>query len=108
MSVYCCGMPMNYSSGENIFSSGENTLRASSEPCPICGHATSNCFASNQEAPRIIGADIFPSLGYEDVFVIKEDVYRDRMISQFASVPTLILKAGSKISITKARELGLS
>lgn len=52
------------------------------EPCLVCGHPTGDCCGASTVPVKIIGANIFPSLGYQDVFVVEEDYYENRSIVQ--------------------------
>lgn len=83
------------------------------EPCPICGAQNGNC--SDGTVPRIIGANLFPSLGYEDVFILKEDVYEEKQgpmlrledgTHQRVTSRVRVAKAGDVMSISEAIRRG--
>ena len=48
------------------------------EPCPVCGHPTGDCVGSASNDIKIIGASIFPSLKYDDIFIVEEDVWTEK------------------------------
>jgi hypothetical protein len=83
-------------------------LKAASGPCPVCGHPTGNCSGEAAPPQRIIGTETFPSLNYEEVFIVVEDVYEKRWISPYTEATVLVAKAGQKITLQKAQELGLA
>jgi len=85
------------------------------EACPICGHPTTDCRGEERGNPKILGATVFPSLGYEDVFVVEEDVYGTRSIVKGqdwnpdgVSVPVRIFKKGQVIPRSLAIQHGLA
>ena len=89
--------------------------------CIVCGTSHANCRSRDNNDVRIIGADIFPSLGHEDMWRVEEDVYVDRavvnanitpedggLLQQLISARVRVAKKGDIISMTEARRLGLT
>lgn len=76
-------------------------------PCIVCGHPTSDCTGGRTEHTKVVGANIFPSLKYEDVFIVTEDVLEERWISPFTKTTVIVVSAGTRIPMSKAKELGL-
>lgn len=106
--MYGWAMPFGDSSREEFILDGVRILRAEAGPCPICGHPTGDCSGDIPPPQRILGTETFPSLGHTEVFVVEEDVYAERWISPFTKTTVLVVRAGAKISLQKARELGLA
>lgn len=100
---------MSYSDySEEFILNGEiRIVKHSSNPCPVCGHPTGDCAGESATHVNIIGADLFPSLGHSDVFIVTEDVYEKRWITPFTEATVLLARAGQKITLDKAKELGL-
>ena len=92
---------------EETIVDGLRIVRRESGPCPVCGHPTGDCAEVDNNNIRILGSNLFPSLGIEEIFITQEDIFEDRQISPFSKIKVLILPAGSRITKTKAKELGL-
>lgn len=101
-------MPLGNSDNEEYILDGIRILRKDGGPCPVCGHPTGDCSSDVPPPERVLGTNIFPSLGHEEVFIVQEDIYTERWISPFTKTTVLLARAGSKISLQKARELGLA
>lgn len=83
-------------------------LPADRQPCPVCGHPTGDCKSDTTEPPRyVIGPDAFPSMGYEEQYVVEEDVWQDRWISPFTQTRIRVAVKGTAIPMSVARELGI-
>ena len=81
--------------------------RASSSPCPVCGHPTGDC-KGDSESPSTIYA--FASTTSHDeagLFYVDEDYYGEQEIITGVNIKKLIHKKGSMISLKIAKELGL-
>jgi hypothetical protein len=95
-------------SGDKEYLYGEfEFLSATDESCPVCGHATGNCAPPDQPHVRVIGTDTFASLKTEEMFVIKEDIFEERQISQFTKSKVLVYAKGKAIPVSEAKKLGL-
>jgi hypothetical protein len=76
-------------------------------PCPVCGHPPGDCTGPNSAPKHVIGPNIFPSLGHEETVVVEEDIFEVRPITSFTSARVLVCRAGSAISLTEAKRLGI-
>jgi hypothetical protein len=72
--------------------------------CPVCG--TAECVGDTSHI-KVFGADLFPSLGHEDVYIPEDDVIQERQINPLVVARVLVARKGVPIPISKARELGL-
>ena len=93
------------------------------EPCPVCGVPGQVCVGSAPPPHHIIGAGIFPSLGHEDIFLVEEDVWEDRVViaheveepepGQLRRMPSptvtkvLVARKGDALRMSDARRMGL-
>ena len=82
-------------------------LRADRRPCIVCGHPTSDCATPNSQPHHVIGVGIFKSLDQNLTFTVEEDVYEERQVNPHYKTKVLLARAGQKIPVDKARELGL-
>ena len=96
---------MDGSHSEYLFD-GVTIIRADRSPCPVCGHPTGDC-AGEQKEVTVIGLGIFKSLDQKLFHIVDKDVYEERQINPFYTARVLLAKAGQKISVDRARELGL-
>lgn len=107
--MYSRGMGREYeqNSAEYILNGQVRIIRASGEPCIICGVSGGNC-AGEQEPPKyLLGATTFPSLGHGNTYVVSEDVWQDVQISDKTTTKVLVARKGAVIPLEKAEELGL-
>lgn len=81
--------------------------RANRTKCIVCGHPTGDCSTSSSTPNHIIGQGIFKSVDEKLEFVVDKDVYEQRQINPHYTAKVLIVRKGQKISVTKAKELGL-
>lgn len=98
---------MPFGHDEEFILDGVRIHRAIDGPCPICGHPTGDCAGDAPPPTRILGTDTFPSLDYEEVFIVEADVYEKRWISPFTEATILVASAGQRITLSKAQQLGL-
>ena len=105
--LYVDEMPVGDSYDDEFISDGLRIVRRQSGPCLVCGHPTGDCSEGSNNDVRILGANLFPSLNIEDVFIVEEDIFEERQISQFSKIKVLTIPAGTRITKTKAKELGL-
>lgn len=82
-------------------------IGATNEPCLICGHPTGDCAPDDAGHVRVVAADIFPSLGVEEVFIVKEDIFEMRQITPFTKARVLVHAKGAAIPVHEAKKLGL-
>ena len=82
-------------------------VRATRTPCPVCGHPTGDCTTDSAAPRHVIGIGIFNSIDKTLTFTVEEDIYEDRMINPHYTARVLLARKGQKISVDKAKELGL-
>ena len=83
-------------------------LRASREPCIICGHPTGDCHDTGSRPPiRIIGAEFGSQRKKEPGVLVEEDMYEDVWLTPYTMTTVLVAKAGTYITLEKAIELGI-
>lgn len=95
-----------YNNPEYLFD-GISIVRADRQPCPVCGHPTGDCAAKNSEPHHVIGMGIFKTIDQKLTFTVEENVYEERQINPFYKAKVILARKGQKISVDKARELGL-
>ena len=84
-------------------------LRATGEPCIVCGEPNGNCTPEGHTAPRQIwGLGLFKSLDEKQTFTIMEDVFVEEQLTVNQTITKLLYRKGQIISLEKARELGLT
>lgn len=83
-------------------------VRADRQPCPVCGHPTGDCSGAKFEKPKeILLQGTTPSLEQDQTFLVEEDIFEERQVSQFTTLKVLLAKKGQQIPLSRARELGL-
>lgn len=82
-------------------------LRQSQEPCIVCGHPTGDCTTEHAIPDHIWGVTEVPSLEDTTTILVEEDVVGYRQITPFTKTKVILARAGQKISVTQARELGI-
>lgn len=92
---------------ERILGGEVRLIRATRQPCPICGHPTGDCTGDSGPPTRVLGPDIFPSLKQEEIFIVEEDVYEERAISNLTTTRVLVARKGTAMPKSKAQDLGL-
>jgi hypothetical protein len=95
-----------YNNPEYLFD-GISIVRADRQPCPVCGHPTGDCATKNSEPHHVIGMGIFKTIDQKLTFTVEENVYEERQINPFYKAKVILARKGQKISVDKARELGL-
>ena len=82
-------------------------LRHSQEPCIVCGHETGDC-ATEESAPHHIwGVTEVPSMEDTTMILVEQDVIEYRQITPFTKSKVMLARAGQKIPVSRARELGI-
>jgi hypothetical protein len=83
-------------------------IRATQEPCPVCGHPTGDCQGGEQmPIGKILLHGTTPSLEDEQQVLVEEDIYEERLIGELTTARFLIARKGSKIPFEKAKQLGI-
>ena len=92
---------------ERILGGEIRLLRAAREPCPVCGHPTGDCRGEAEPPKVVVGANTFPSLGHEEIYIVPEDIWEERPITPFTTAKVLVAAKGTQMPMSKAQELGL-
>ncbi len=82
-------------------------VRATREPCPVCGHPTGDCAEAGQKPLKIIGWGTIPSMIDEQDFLVEEDVIVEKHITPYTVAKVIVAHKGERIPLAKAKELGL-
>lgn len=84
-------------------------LTADREPCPVCGHPTGDCVGDTPPsvAPRVQFAPLEKPQAKEPMVLVEEDIWQDVQITALTKTRVLVAKAGTQVSLTRARELGI-
>lgn len=83
-------------------------LRATNEPCIVCGHPTGDCATENSAPHHIWGTSEVPSLKDENMVLVEKDVIEWRQITPFTKAKVIIARAGQQIPYSRARDLGIA
>jgi hypothetical protein len=84
-------------------------LRATGEPCIVCGDPNGNCTPEGHTPPeRLWGLGMFKSLDEKQTFVVMEDVFVKQQLTADQTITKRIYRKGQIIPLEKARELGLT
>jgi hypothetical protein len=85
-------------------------LRADREPCLVCGHPTGDCTPDDHN-PQDIHIDLsdsrLESLKNEKLIYVDETIYGERQITPFTTAKVILARAGTYVTVDKARELGI-
>ena len=92
---------------KQVILDGIEVLRASNEPCPVCGHPTGNCAGTSPPPDKIAGLGTIPSLRKQQTILVEEDIWEKVEIAQGIFTRVLRAKAGSQMPYDKAVEWGL-
>jgi hypothetical protein len=101
------GYSQEMASEEYVLNGEAKILRASHEPCIVCGEPGGNCAGEIEPPKYLVGSTTFPSLGHGDTYVVPEDVWREVQISGKTTTKVLVARKGAVMPLTKAEELGL-
>lgn len=87
---------------------GVRIVRATREPCMICGHPTGDCAEGADVPHTIIGLGIRElEKRPEPTVLVPEDIFAERQITPFTRARVLIAAKGTYVSADKAKELGI-
>jgi hypothetical protein len=96
------------SASENL---GQNVsiLRATREPCLVCGHPTGDCTGDSPPPLKIAGLNgVIETLKEAQTVLVEEDVYEDRQITPFTKARVIIHHKGSYVTLDVAKNLGIA
>lgn len=86
---------------------GISVVRADRRACIVCGHPTGDCSTEDSAPHHVIGIGIFKSLDKKLTVTVEEDIFEERQVNPHYKGKFIVARAGQKISVDKARELGL-
>lgn len=102
-------MTHEYQDGHSDYILGQiKILRATNEPCPVCGHPTGDCAGENSAPHHIWGAKEVPSMQHENMIFVEQDVIEWRQITPFTKAKVIVARAGQQIPFSRARDLGIA
>lgn len=85
-------------------------LRASAEPCIVCGHPTGDCTPDSHNPQDIhisTTNNNLSSMKDEKLIYVDETIYGEKQLSSFATVKITLARAGTYVTVDRARELGI-
>jgi hypothetical protein len=82
-------------------------LRQRNQPCIVCGHPTGDCASESSAPDHIWGMTEVPSLKDSNMVYVEQDVIGYRQITPFTKSKVLLARAGTQVSVERARELGI-
>lgn len=80
---------------------------ADRRPCPVCGHPTGDCSGNSIKPTHIIGYNQIESLNTKQTFLVEEDIYEERQLTQSVTTKVLLHRKGKQIPLEEAKKLGL-
>ena len=87
---------------------GVSILRADRQPCPVCNHPTGDCTGESSPPKHITGLNgVIEKLKEQQTFLIENDIYEERQITQFTKARVIKHHKGSYVTIEEAKNLGL-
>jgi len=89
------------------FIAGARVLRADRSECPVCGHPTGDCTGETGPPKKIWGLGDIPSMEESQTVLVGEDIIEERQITPYTKRKVIVARAGQKIPLQKARELGI-
>ena len=90
--------------GDNI-----SILRATREPCLVCGHPTGDCDGDSGPPQKIVGlGNVIESLKELQTVLVEETIYEDRQITPFTKAKVIIHHKGSYVTLEQAKNLGIA
>lgn len=85
-------------------------LRATRQPCPICGHPTGDCIGESSPPKKIVGltGGVIESLKDKQTILVEENIYEYRQITPFTKTKIILHHKGSYITLEEAKNLGIA
>ena len=103
-------MSFGFDSDTYMVLGGIPVARATRLPCPVCGHPTGDCTASEDDLTQVAGSGVTSERDgriLEHSYIVTEDIYEERQVTPYTTTKVLVAKAGSAIPMSKAVTLGL-
>ena len=84
-------------------------LRATGEPCIVCGDPTGNCVPKGHKPPeKLLGLGLFKSLDEKQTFRVEEDFFIAEEVSTGVFSKTRKFAVGQIIPLSEARKYNLT
>ena len=84
-------------------------LRATRQPCPVCGHPTGDCNGETGPPQKIVGlGGVIESLKELQTVLVENDIYEERQITPFTKAKVIIHHKGSYVTLEQAKNLGIA
>lgn len=85
-------------------------LRATREPCPVCGHPTGDCVGEIAPPSKIVGltGGVIESLKDAQTVLVEEDIFEERQITPFTKAKVILHHKGSYVTLEQAKNLGIA
>lgn len=82
-------------------------LKRQEGECVVCGHPTGDCTTETAAPHHIWGITEVPSMADTTMILVEKDVVVYRQITGDTKAPVVLARAGQKVSVSRARELGI-
>lgn len=84
-------------------------LRATGEPCIVCGHPNGGCAPEGHEPPeKLIGLGLFKSVDEKQTFQVMEDFFLPEEVSPGVFAKVRKFSRGQVIPLSEARKYNLT
>lgn len=83
-------------------------MSANREPCIVCGHTTGDCTTSESEPTHIFGVTgTSGSMNDNQKVLVEKDIIEEVQLTPFTRSKVLVARAGTYVTIARAKELGI-
>lgn len=83
-------------------------MSATREPCIVCGHTTGDCTTQEAEPTHIFGvSSTSGSMNDNQKVLVEKDIIEEVQLTPFTKSKVLVARAGTYITIARAKELGI-
>lgn len=84
-------------------------LRATGEPCIVCGHLTGGCVPEGHKPPeKLLGLGLFQSIDEKQTFRVMEDYFVPQEVSPGVFAKIRKFSVGQVIPLSEARKYNLT
>ena len=80
-------------------------VKATHEPCPVCGHPTGDCAGETAPPLHVLGET--SASADQDKIRVEKDVVKEVQVTPLISTTIVVARAGSWITRKKGKELGI-
>jgi hypothetical protein len=83
-------------------------MSATREPCIVCGHTTGDCTTKDSEPTHIFGVtSTAGSMNDNQKILVEKDIIEEVQLTPFTKSKVLVARAGTYVTIARAKELGI-